>query len=622
MARFRFKAVAPSGQLVEGEMTAPMREMVIDQLRSRQHLPVRVDEVAPEADERVEPAVTAPPAIAPERPEPTLGTAPAGEHEPAGPLLGTPHGEAEPPAPVVTVRVRRDWSGGERRRSPNGAPPAATGERRKSRGAQQADANDNGRTEPSADWPASPPPAAAPKEAEAEPPPPAEPPPTMRWQAPATSDRQPLAVQSSRPGAVEVTPPPRPAAPARNEVAEHLGEARYRGTTDLTPAAPAGDFLPAETPPPEPPAQELAPAPDSPAEPPQKARKPKRRAAMPARLQPVFTRELQVLLSAGLPVDRALKIIVESTADDRVAAAADVLLTRVRGGAVLSEAMDTMPEQFDEFLRTAVRAGEAGGALGEVLDQVAAYQERGARLMRAVRTALIYPAILAFAAALSVILLLTLVVPQFEQLFQQAGQAPPLVTRIVIKTSSLLRQYGWVIPVGGVLVWLLGRWRYGSIARRARFDRRLLRLPLAGPLAAGVTVERFARSTATLLANGVGLPDALALVAETLPNRAIGAAVAAAVERVKQGERLADALEDGRVMPLLAVQLIRVGEEGGRLTEMLARLSSIYAADVDVAVRRLIAIIEPALILAIGVVVGGIILSLLAAVSGVNALAI
>ena len=343
---------------------------------------------------------------------------------------------------------------------------------------------------------------------------------------------------------------------------------------------------------------------------------------MPSRLQPVFTRELQVLLSAGLPVDHALKIIVESTADDRVAAAADTLLTRVRGGAVLSEAMDTMPEQFDEFLRTAVRAGEAGGALGDVLDQVAAYQERGARLMRAVRTALIYPAILAFAAAMSVILLLTLVVPQFEQLFLQAGQAPPLVTRIVIKASSLLRQYGWVIPAAGFAVWLAARLRFGNVNRRARLHRRLLRLPLAGPLIAGVSVERFARSTATLLANGVGLPDALALVAETLPNRAIGAAVAASVERVKQGERLGDALEDGRAMPLLAVQLIRVGEEGGKLTEMLARLSAIYAADVDVAVRRLIAIIEPALILTIGVVVGGIILSLLAAVTGVNALAL
>jgi general secretion pathway protein F len=599
MARFRFKAVAPSGQVVEGEMTAPMREMVIDQLRARQHLPVRVEEVAAGDNGRVEPAVTAPPAMAPDRPEPSLGAAPGAdaEPEPAEPRLGAPGGEPEPPAPAVTVSVQRDWAGEERRRTPRGTPPH-TGERRRGVQVTLRTPGNDARAEPGADLPIQ---TALPAEQPAEPPP-AEPFHPVRWRPPAEA-----VIEAPR---AEAAPP----VPAHPGAAEPLGEARYRGV-EPAPAREAEEPLPAEAPPPQPPAP-VEPAPKAP-----RKAKGKRRAAMPAKLQPVFTRELQVLLSAGLPVDQSLKIIVESTADDRVAAAADTLLTRVRAGAVLSEAMDTMPEQFDEFLRTAVRAGEAGGALGDVLDQVAAYQERGARLMRAVRTALIYPAILAFAAALSVILLLTLVVPQFDLLFQQAGQTPPLATRIVIAASSLLRQYGWIAPAAGFAGWLALRLRFAGAARRARLDRRLLRLPLAGPLIAGVSVERFARSTATLLANGVALPDALALVAETLPNRAIGAAVAAAVERVKQGERLADAVEDARVMPLLAVQLMRVGEEGGRLTEMLARLSAIYAADVDVAVRRLIAIIEPALILGIGVVVGGIILSLLAAVTGVNALA-
>jgi len=603
MARFRFKAVAPSGQVVEGEMTAAMREMVIDQLRARQHLPVRVEEVAAGDEERVEPAVTAPPDMAPDRREPSLGDAHLAdaEPEPAEPQLGTPAGAPEPQAPVVTVSVRRDWSGEERRRTPQGTPPPHTGERRRSVQVKLRAPDNDVRTAPGADLPVQP---ASPAEQ------PAAPAPAdltstqafhpVRWHPPPEA-----VVEAPR---TELAPPPAP--PGHLGAAEPLGEARYRGA-ELAPAGPAEEALPAEPPPP--PVEPAAKAP--------RTNKGKRRPAMPAKLQPVFTRELQVLLSAGLPVDQSLKIIVESTADDRVAAAADTLLTRVRAGAVLSEAMDTMPEQFDEFLRTAVRAGEAGGALGDVLDQVAAYQERGARLMRAVRTALIYPAILAFAAALSVVLLLTLVVPQFELLFQQAGQTPPLATRIVIAASSLLRQYGWIVPVAGFAGWLALRLRFAGAARRARLDRRLLHLPLVGSLIAGVSVERFARSTATLLANGVALPDALGLVAETLPNRAIGAAIGAAVERVKQGERLADAVEDARVLPLLAVQLIRVGEEGGRLTEMLARLSAIYAADVDVAVRRLIAIIEPALILGIGVVVGGVILSLLAAVTGVNALA-
>lgn len=605
MARFRFKAVAPTGQVVEGEMVAPGRDQVIDRLRNQKHLPVRVDEVGQANAERVEPTMTAPPEIAGERPEPEIGRSSSDEPEPAEPQLDEPPQEKpEAPAPispaqVITLRGERNWPGKERRREPEVEPPPHTGERRKAGEIKPPAEIETACPEPRPGWP-EPEPKEVPK-----PEPPAFEKRARRWQAP---------VETAE--ATVVSPPPAsaPPQPETPPALHDLGEARYREAEN--PVEPPDAPLVAQhagTLPAEPAGRPVAVA---------AGRKKKRgRAAMPAKLQPVFTRELQVLLSAGLPVDHALKIIVESTADDRVAAAADALLTRVRGGAVLSEAMDAMPEQFDEFLRTAIRAGEAGGALAEVLDQVAAYQERGARLMRALRTALIYPAILAFAAAFSVILLLTLVVPQFDQLFRQAGQTPPLVTRAVIAVSALLRQWGWIVPAAGFLAWIAGKWRYGSAARRAKLHRRVLRLPLIGNVIAGVTVERFARSTATLLANGVTLPTALGLVADTLPNRAIGAVVAASVERVKQGERLADALEEGMVLPLLAVQLIRVGEEGGRLTEMLARLSSIYAADVDVAVRRLIAIIEPTLILVIGVVVGGIILSLLAAVTGVNVLA-
>jgi general secretion pathway protein F len=235
---------------------------------------------------------------------------------------------------------------------------------------------------------------------------------------------------------------------------------------------------------------------------------------------------------------------------------------------------------------------------------------------------MIYPSVLAFAAAFSVILLLTLVVPQFELLFRQSAQVPPLPTRAVIAVSAFLRDWGWIVPAAALLLWIALRWRYADARRGARLHRRILGLPVVGPVIAGISVERLSRSLATLLANGVALPEALGLVANTVPNRAVGAVAAAAVDRVKQGERLGDALEEGGALPPLAVQLIRVGEESGRLVEMLARLADIYAGEVDVAVRRLTAVIEPALILVIGVVVGGIVLSLLAAIAGLNALAL
>jgi general secretion pathway protein F len=257
-----------------------------------------------------------------------------------------------------------------------------------------------------------------------------------------------------------------------------------------------------------------------------------------------------------------------------------------------------------------------------VLDQVATYQERGQRLARSVRTALIYPSILAFAAALSVILLLTVVVPQFESLFRQSAQAPPLATRLVIGASVFLRDYGWIVPATVAFLWIALRWRYADARRGLFLHRRVLRLPVIGNVVSGVSVERFARALGTLLANGVGLPDALGLVANAVPNRAIGAVIASAVDRVKQGERLGDTLEEGGAMPLLAVQLVRVGEESGRLVEMLGRLADIYAQEVDTAVRRLTSMIEPILILVIGVVVGGIVLSLLSAIAGLNALAL
>jgi len=213
-------------------------------------------------------------------------------------------------------------------------------------------------------------------------------------------------------------------------------------------------------------------------------------------------------------------------------------------------------------------------------------------------------------------------VPQFETLFRQSAQVPPLATRAVIAVSAYLRDWGWIVPAAVLVLWLALRWRYADARRGARLHKRALRLPVIGRVISGVSVERLARSLATLLANGVALPEALGLVANTVPNRAIGAVAAAAVDRVKQGDRLADALDEGNVLPPLAVQLIRVGEESGRLVDMLARLADIYAGEVDVSVRRLTAVIEPVLILVIGVVVGGIVLSLLAAIAGLNALAL
>ena len=336
----------------------------------------------------------------------------------------------------------------------------------------------------------------------------------------------------------------------------------------------------------------------------------------------VFTREMHTLLEAGLPADRALQLIAEISTNPALAAAVTRLRARVRGGAALSEAMAEEGEVFGPFYRAMVRAGEAGGALDVTMESLAGYLERTGRLAASVRSALIYPAILVAAAGVSVLILMTLVVPQFELLFRETAGEIPWITGLVLAVSRLVRGYGWILVLAGLAAWLGLRWRWRRPAARAGRDRAVLRLPVVGHLLARIEVERLARSLATLLANGVALPAALELAGAAANNRVIADAVAVAVERVKQGERLAGVLEAAGGFPPLAVQFIRVGEESGRLESMLLKLADAYAQEVEVTLKRLVALLEPALILLIGVFVAGIVLSLFAAIFGINALAV
>ena len=217
---------------------------------------------------------------------------------------------------------------------------------------------------------------------------------------------------------------------------------------------------------------------------------------------------------------------------------------------------------------------------------------------------------------------MTFVVPQFDQLFRESAAELPLLTRLVLAASGFLNAYGWLLVVAALALWLLARRRWRRADARVNWDRSLLRWPLVGPLVAKAEVERFARALAALLASGVEVPAALGLAADVVGNGAMRATIGEAIVAVRAGERLARALAAGGTIPPLALQLIRVGEEGGRLEEMLTRLADAFAADVDIALKRLVGLVEPALILLIGLFVGLVVLSLLSAIVGVNALAL
>ena len=333
-----------------------------------------------------------------------------------------------------------------------------------------------------------------------------------------------------------------------------------------------------------------------------------------------ITRELATLLNAGLPLDRALEILIGLAAAAPAAALLQQIRDDVRGGKSLSQALEVRRDVFSRFYINIVRAGEAGGALGVVLTRLADTMERNKELRENVKSALIYPCILIGVAVLSVMVLLVWVVPQFEQTFAQAGKALPFATQVVIVVGTGLRHWWWAAAAGVVLVTWWVRRKLAQPAARLRWDARLLRLPLVGDLVTKVDVARFARTLSTLLGNGVTLLSGLAIVKETIGNGVLAGALDGVIVRLREGKGFGRPLAETGLYPRLAVQMILVGEESGRLEEMLIRVADVYDREVQLAVRRFLAILEPALILSLAVLIGGIVFSILLGVMGMSEL--
>ena len=334
----------------------------------------------------------------------------------------------------------------------------------------------------------------------------------------------------------------------------------------------------------------------------------------------LLTQQLASLLNAGMPLDRALTILIGVAEDGQAKTLLERVQEKVRGGSTLADALEAQGV-FSRFYLNMIRAGEAGGALEVVLKRLTEFLERSQALRETVTSALIYPVILLTVAALSVIVLLAFVVPQFQRLFADAGKALPLATQIVIAVGEGFRHYWWagLIVIG--LIVMAGRWQLSQPDSRARWDRRLLRLPLFGDLIAKVETARLSRTLGTLLGNGVSLLNALTIVRETLSNQVLAAALGEVAEHAKTGRGLAEPLSETGSFPKLAVQMIRVGEETGQLQEMLLQVADTYDEEVRTAVKRLLTLLEPALILGLGVIIAGIIMSILVAILSLNELA-
>lgn len=336
----------------------------------------------------------------------------------------------------------------------------------------------------------------------------------------------------------------------------------------------------------------------------------------------LFTRELLTLLQAGLPLDRAMTVLLDLTAQDpKLNGMIDRVLKSVKGGAQLSDALEAQGGVFSRFYVNLVRAGEAGGALEQVLERLTEYLDRTKELRDTVVTAMIYPIILLVMSMVSLLVLLMFVVPQFMELFESAGKELPVPTQIVIALAEGLRGYWWALILVPFALFALIRAQLADPRHRPALHRRMLWAPLVGELIRKIETSSLSRTLATLLQNGVPLLTGLAIVKETLNNYAAAERIDIAIESVKQGGGLSAPLTDVGWLPNLAVQMIKLGEESGHLAEMLDRVATIYDKEVKITVQRLLALMEPILIVGLGVVIAGIIASILMAILSVNDLA-
>lgn len=333
------------------------------------------------------------------------------------------------------------------------------------------------------------------------------------------------------------------------------------------------------------------------------------------------TQEMADLLQAGLELDRVLGVIVNLRDAQAFRKNFADLRTKVRDGAMLSEAM-AVDGAFPRFYVSMVRAGEMAGALAPALRKLADYLTRTQAIRDSVLSALVYPVVLLVTAGLSVVFLLTFVLPSFEPLFASAGTALPLPTRIVMGISEGFRAFWWLgalLMVAGVL-WI--RKALQNPARKRQWHGRLIRVPLLGRLLMDIELERFERVLGTLTASGVALPTALQLSADVLWNRQIAAIIGETAKSLREGEALAAKLAQAGFFSPSTLDLIAIGEETGRLDEMLLRQADLDERRIRHQVDRLIALLVPALTIVLGIIVAGLIASMLMAILGVNELAL
>jgi type II secretion system protein F len=334
-----------------------------------------------------------------------------------------------------------------------------------------------------------------------------------------------------------------------------------------------------------------------------------------------LTLQLATLVDSGLTLDDGLSTLVKLAENEKIRSILVDIRKRVHAGTSFADALAEHPAVFSKLYINMVRAGEAGGMVGEALSSLARFLEKSVELKNNIRSAMIYPAILMLVGGVVVIVLITFVVPQFAKLFEDMGAALPLPTQVLLGLSALITDY-WPILIL-VTLGSVGTFKFYTNTDKGLlwWDGLLLRLPLFGPLIRKIEVSRFSLTMSTLLKSGVPVLEAMGIVQSILINRVISDAVGNVKQALKRGKGLSGPIQEAGVFPPMAVQMITVGETSGALDTMLARVAHTYDKEVEQAIKQLISLIEPLMILLIALVIGFIVASMLLAIIGANDIA-
>lgn len=324
----------------------------------------------------------------------------------------------------------------------------------------------------------------------------------------------------------------------------------------------------------------------------------------------IFTRQLATMIDAGLPLVQSLEILSSQQESKVFKNILREIRESVEGGSTFAGALKNHPKTFNDLYTNLVVAGEEGGILDNILTRLANYIEKAEALRKKVKSAMVYPAVIVSVAVIVVMILMIFVIPVFEQMFKSAGQVLPLPTLIVLTISKLIKNNViFLIPILVILYYIFKKY-YQTENGKTVVDHLLLKLPVFGPLFKKISVARFSRTLGTLVSSGVPILDGLNIVSKTAGNKAIETAILNARTSIREGETIAEPLNRSNIFPPMVIQMISVGESTGALDSMLSKIADFYEEEVDVAVNNLTSLLEPFLMVFLGIVVGGIVVSM------------